>query len=99
MDLGQVRHIVSSQHEKLPVLLSQEGLEVRCVLLLFQMLVLPKCLGLSSLSEPPQEPTRLLFPPTPTLPSPGHFPTVLPGALQPQLPGPEDKGLQDRRRW
>ena len=80
MDLGQVRHIVSSQHEKLPVL-SQEGLAVRCVLLLFQMLVLPKCLGLSNLSEPPREPTRLPFPPTPALPSPGHFPTVLPGAV------------------
>ncbi|XP_020037920.1 cytohesin-4 isoform X2 [Castor canadensis] len=24
---------------------------------------------------------------------------VLPGALQPRLPGPEDKGLQDRRGW
>lgn len=35
MDLGQVRHIVSSQHKELPILLSQEGLAVRCVLLLF----------------------------------------------------------------
>nr|XP_030711919.1 cytohesin-4 isoform X3 [Globicephala melas] len=26
-------------------------------------------------------------------------PVVLPGALQPQLPRPEDKGLQDGRRW
>lgn len=53
------------------------------------------CLTPSPLSSLLESPTQLPSPPTPALPSPGRLPTVLPGALQPQLPWPEDKSLQD----